>query len=110
MAAITYSRFDVWLVSLDPAKGNEIKKTRPCVIISPKEINDHMNTVIIAPLTSTIKNFPFRLNCKFQDHNGQIALDHIRSVDKSRLVKKLGNMDQSTSMHICQLLIEIFDF
>src|SRR6185312_12094279 len=110
MAAITYSRFDVWLVSLDPTKDNEIKKTRPCVIISPKEINDHMNTVIIAPLTSTIKNFPFRLNCKFQDHNGQIALDHIRSVDKSRLVKKLGNMDQSTSMHICQLLIEIFDF
>jgi mRNA interferase MazF len=90
MARITYTRFDVWLVDLDPVMGSEIKKTRPSVIISPKEINQHMNTVIIAPLTSTIKNFPFRLNCKFQNHNGQIALDHIRSVDKIRLVRKVG--------------------
>lgn len=90
MPRITYTRFDVWLVDLDPVMGSEIKKTRPSVIISPKEINQHMNTVIIAPLTSTIKNFPFRLNCKFQNHNGQIAPDHIRSVDKIRLVRKVG--------------------
>ena len=90
MARITYTRFDVWLVDLDPVMGSEIKKTRPSVIISPKEINQHMNTVIIAPLTSTIKNFPFRLNCKIQNHNGQIAPDHIRSVDKIRLVRKVG--------------------
>jgi mRNA interferase MazF len=73
MARITYSRFDVWLVKLDPVKGSEIKKTRPCIIISPEEINTHMNTVIIAPLTSTIKNYPFRINCEFQNHAGQIA-------------------------------------
>jgi mRNA interferase MazF len=110
MAGITYSRFDVWLVSLDPVKGSEIKKIRPCIIISPREINDQMNTVIIAPLTSTIKNFPFRLNCKFQDHPGQIALDHIRSVDKIRLVKRLGVIEESTAQDVCQLLLELFDF
>ena len=74
MAGIVYCRFEVWLVSLDPSKGSEIQKTSPCVIISPKEINDYMNTVLIAPLTSTIKEFPFRLNCNFQNHQGQIAL------------------------------------
>jgi mRNA interferase MazF len=110
MAGITYSRFDVWLVSLDPVKGSEIKKTRPCIIISPKEINEHMNTVIIAPLTSTIKNFPFRLNCEFQGHKGQIALDHIRSVDKIRLVKKIGIIQDSTTYEVCQLLHDLFEF
>lgn len=85
MAGIKYKRFDVWLVSLDPTKGGEIKKTRPCIIVSPKEINEYMKTVLIAPLTSTIKRFPFRLNCNFQNHQGQIALDHLRSVDKAGL-------------------------
>jgi mRNA interferase MazF len=110
MAGIIYSRFEVWLVSLDPAKGSEIRKTRPCIIISPKEINDHMNTVIVAPLTSTIKNFPFRLNCRFRNHNGQIALDHIRSVDKIRLVKNIGIIKGATAREICQLLHSIFEF
>lgn len=101
MAGIKYTRFDIWLVSLDPAKGSEIKKTRPCIIISPKEINEHMKTVLIAPLTSTIKGFPFRLNCTFQNHAGQIALDHLRSVDKIRLVKKMGHIHEETAMELC---------
>lgn len=110
MAGIKYIRFDVWLVTLDPATGSEIKKTRPCVIISPKEINEYMKTVLIAPLTSTIKRFPFRLNCNFQDHPGQIALDHLRSVDKSRLVKKIGQIDKETALEMCQLLNVIFEY
>lgn len=110
MARIVYSRFEVWLVSLDPVKGSEIKKTRPCVIISPREINDHMNTILVAPLTSTIKQFPFRLNCSFQNHEGQIALDHIRSVDKIRCVKKMGIIQKETGYEICQLLIALFTF
>lgn len=110
MAGIKYIRFDVWLVTLDPVTGSEIKKTRPCVIISPKEINEYMKTVLIAPLTSTIKRFPFRLNCNFQDHPGQIALDHLRSVDKSRLVKKIGQIDKETALEMCQLLNVIFEY
>jgi mRNA interferase MazF len=110
MAGMIYARFDVWLVTLDPVKGSEIKKTRPCVIISPMEINLHMKTVIVAPLTSTIKNFPFRLNCQFQGHPGQIALDHIRSVDKMRLLKKIGNIDESTAYETSQLLLTIFEY
>jgi mRNA interferase MazF len=85
-------------------------RLKSIIILSSKEINDQMNTVIIAPLTSTIKDFPFRLNCKFQDHLGQIALDHIRSVDKIRLVKRLGVIEESTAQDVCQLLLELFDF
>ena len=110
MAGISYARFDVWLVNLDPVKGSEIKKTRPCIIISPIEINRHMKTVIVAPLTSTVRRFPFRLNCKFQNHDGQIALDHIRSVDKMRLVKKIGVIQEETSKKLCNLLITLFDY
>ena len=110
MARIVYSRFEVWLVSLDPAPGSEIQKTRPCIIISPKEINDYMNTVLIAPLTSTIKKFPFRLNCNFQNHRGQIALDQIRSIDKTRLIKKPGLIDDETSPGICQILQALFEY
>ena len=110
MARIIYSRFEIWLVSLDPAIGSEIQKTRPCIIISPKEINDYMNTVLIAPLTSTIKKFPFRLNCNFQNHPGQIALDHIRSVDKTRLIKRLGSIDDQIPPGICQILQALFEY
>lgn len=110
VARVNYSRFDVWLVNLEPVKGREIKKTRPCIIISPNEINDNMQTVLIAPLTSTITSFPFRLNCDFQQHQGQVALDHIRSVDKIRLVKKLGEIEDTTAMNLCQLLHVLFEY
>ena len=110
MARIIYSRFEVWLVKLDPVRGGEMKKTRPCIIISPKEINEHMKTVLIAPLTSTIKQFPFRLDCNFQNHEGQIALDHLRSVDKNRLVKKIGNIEEHIAIELCRLLNELFEY
>ena len=83
-------RGDVYLVDLNPTKGAEIKKTRPAVIISPDEMNSTTKTVIIAPLTSTIRAYPFRVECTFQKKNGQLALDQIRSLDKKRLIKKLG--------------------
>jgi mRNA interferase MazF len=84
-------QFDVYLVSLDPAQGSEIRKTRPCVIISPNEINDNLATVIIAPLTSVIRKYPTRIDCTLNSVNGQVALDQLRTVDKLRLKKKLGS-------------------
>lgn len=81
------NRFDVYLVALDPTLGSEIKKTRPCVVISPDEMNRHLNTVIIAPLTSTRKKYPTRVGLSFQGKKGDIVLDQIRTVDKKRLVK-----------------------
>lgn len=101
-------RFDIFLVQLDPTKGSEIKKTRPCVIVSPDEINSHLNTVIIAPLTTTCKNYPTRINLSFQNKQGQIALDQIRNIDKQRLLKKLGTLSKPTSHKCSALLVEMF--
>src|SRR5690625_5655492 len=81
-------RFEVHLISLDPTKGSEIRKTRPCLIISPDEMNKHIRTVIIAPMTSTIKNYPTRVTTTFRGKKGQIVLDQIRTVDKSRLIDR----------------------
>src|SRR4030066_29299 len=83
-------RFEVYLVNLDPTLGSEIQKTRPCLIISPDEMNDHINTVIIAPMTTKGRDYPTRVACQFQDKQGQVVLDQIRTIDKARLVKKLG--------------------
>jgi mRNA interferase MazF len=96
-------RFDVFLVNLDPTVGSEIQKTRPCVVISPDEMNRHIATVIIAPMTTKGRQYPTRLPCQFQGKNGQIVLDQIRTVDKNRLIKKLGQISQ----HEQQLLLEI---
>jgi mRNA interferase MazF len=103
-------RFEIWLVSLDPVQGSEIAKTRPCVIISPDVLNRHLTTVLAAPLTSTIKNYPSRLNCSFAGKNGQIALDQIRAVDRSRLVKNMGLLDDTTAFQLCVLLTEMFEY
>ena len=103
-------RFKVWLVNLDPTIGSEIKKTRPCLIVSPEAINKYLDTVIAAPLTSTIRSYPTRVNCTFQKKNGEIALDQIRSVDKIRLVRKLGTLDNATCEMVCELLQEIFQY
>jgi mRNA interferase MazF len=103
-------RFDVWLVILDPTIGSEIKKTRPSLIVSPDVINKYLDTVIAAPLTSTIHAYPTRVNCTFQKKHGQIALDQIRSVDKIRLVRKLGSLDNTTCQTVCELLREIFEY
>ncbi|MCH8568804.1 MAG: type II toxin-antitoxin system PemK/MazF family toxin [Balneolales bacterium] len=101
-------RFEVHLISLDPAKGSEIRKTRPCLIISPDEMNKHIRTVIIAPMTSTIKNYPTRVTTTFQGKKGQIVLDQIRTVDKSHLVKNLGSLSKAAGEKVLGVLQEIF--
>lgn len=108
--AVVIKRFDVWLVDLNPVVGNEINKTRPCLVISPNETNDELGTVTIAAMTSVIRTYPHRINCTFQNKNGQIALDHIRSISKQRLVKKLGMMDEKICRQVCETLIEFFSF
>lgn len=102
------NQFDVCLVPLDPTQGSEIQKTRPCVIVSPDEMNTGLKTVIIAPLTSTIKRYPFRVTCVFQDQQGQIALDQIRTIDKRRLQKTLGTIDRETGQTALEILQEMF--
>lgn len=101
-------RFEVHQISLDPEKGSEIRKTRPCVIISPDEMNKHIRTVSIAPMTSTIKNYPTRVTTTFQGKKGQIVLDQIRTVDKSRLIKKFGSISSSAEEKVLSVLQEMF--
>lgn len=100
-------RFDVYLVSLDPTQGSEIRKTLPCVIISPEEMHS-LNTVLVAPMTTKGFHFPTRISVTFQGKKGQIVLDQIRAVDKSRLVKKLGRLRESVGLNILSLLQEMF--
>ena len=102
------NRFDVFLVNLDPAIGHEIKKTRPCLIISPNEMNRFIATVIIAPMTSKGRDYPSRVDCTFQGIQGQIVLDQVRTVDKLRLVKRLGSIAGITQQKVLQLLNEMF--
>ena len=100
-------RFEVHLIS-DPTKGSEIRKTRPCLIISPDEMNMHIRTIIIAPMTSTIKNYPTRITTTFQRKKGQVVLDQIRTLDKSRLIKKLGSISSSAEKKVLSVLQEMF--
>lgn len=102
------NRFDVFLVALDPTIGHEIKKTRPCIVISPDEMNHHIGTVIIAPLTTKDRDYPTRVPCTFQGVEGQIVLDQIRTVDTSRLVKRLGHLSGATAERLTDVLIEMF--
>lgn len=106
--AVVIKRFDVYLINLDPTVGVEIQKTRPCLIISPDEMNRHIQTVLIAPLTSMVRNYPSRVTCKFQGKTGQIVLDQIRAVDKTRLVKRLGRIDQQAQADVLKILGEMF--
>ncbi len=101
-------RFDVFLVNLDPTVGSEIQKTRPCVVISPDEMNRHIATVIIAPMTTKGKQYPTRVISQFQGKNGQIVLDQIRTVDKNRLVKKLGRISPDEQKMLLDILAEMF--
>ncbi len=101
-------RFDVYLVQLNPTVGSEIQKTRPCVIISPDEMNDNINTVIIAPMTTKGNLYPTRIPCEFQGKEGKVVLDQIRTVDKTRLVKKLGTLTTSEQEQILSTLAEMF--
>ena len=101
-------RFDVCRMSLDPTRGSEIKKTRPCLIVSPDEMNDHISTVIIAPMTSKGRNYPTRVACRFQGVQGQVVLDQIRTVDKARLIRKLGRISGRTQEKVLAGLAEMF--
>ena len=105
---MNFERFEVYLVNLDPTQGSEIKKTRPGCIISPDEMNKYISTVIIAPLTSKGRNYPSRVNCNFGNIKGQIVLDQIRTVDKSRLVKKLGEINTKEQKKVISVLNEMF--
>lgn len=102
------NRFDVFLVNLDPTIGVEIKKTRPCAIISPNEMNRQIKTVIIAPMTTKGIAYPTRVACKFQGKQGQVVLDQIRTVDKARLVKRLGRLDGKTQSELLTVLGKMF--
>jgi mRNA interferase MazF len=101
-------RFDVYLVNLDPTVGAEIQKTRPCVIISPNEINRHLKTVIVAPMTSTVRQYPSRVAVQFRGQQGEIALEQIRTIDTERLVKRWGALESQTTEEICRVLLEMF--
>jgi mRNA interferase MazF len=104
----TVRRGDVFLISLDPTRGEEIRKTRPCVVISPDELNAYLNTYIVAPLTTGSHQYPFRISCRFQGRAGHIVLDQIRTVDRERLVKKLGKLSSSTLSNVLAILQEMF--
>ena len=101
-------RFEVYLVALDPTRGSEIRKTRPCLVISPDEMNRHIRTVIVAPMTTKGKNYPTRVACRFQKKDGQIVLDQIRTVDKSRLVKKLGRISRTAASRVLETPNRLF--
>ncbi len=101
-------RFEVYLVNLDPTIGSEIQKTRPCLVISPDEMNAHIFTIIVAPMTTRGREYPTRVQCQFQGKSGQIVLDQIRTVDKVRLVKKLGKISAETQKEVLSALAEMF--
>ena len=101
-------RFEVFLVNLDPTIGVEIQKRRPCLIISPNEMNRNVKTTIIAPMTTKSRNFPTRIACEFEHKNGFIVLDQIRAIDQIRLIKKLGEINNETQVLVLDKLQEIF--
>lgn len=102
------NRFDVYLLDIDPTVGSEIKKTRPCIIISPDEVNRYIRTVIVAPMTTKGKTYPTRIPLTFQKKKGQIVLDQIRKIDKTRLVKRLGTISKERQEEVLSILQEMF--
>ncbi len=101
-------RFEVYLVNLDPTVGSEIRKSRPCLIISPDEMNLHIATVIVAPMTTKGRNYPTRVPCVFQGKEGQVVLDQIKTIDQLRLVQKLGKIGKPTQEEVLTILAELF--
>src|ERR1041385_2499186 len=106
--AMVVKRFDVYLINLDPTAGSEIQKTRPCIIISPDEMNRFIKTVIVAPMSTKGRSYPTRVACKFQGKQGQVVLDKIRTVDKARLVRRLGKSDSQTQTKVLEILGQMF--
>lgn len=105
---VVVRRFDVFLVNLDPTVGSEIRKTRPCLVISPDEMNRSIATVIMAPMTTKGRSYPTRVACQFQGKEGQVVLDQIRTVDKRRLVKRLGQLVRDEQRAVLDTLAELF--
>ena len=101
-------RFDVYLVNLDPTVGKEIRKTRPCLVISPNEMNRYIGTVIVAPMTTGSKLYPTRIACEFDGKAGQIVLDQLRTIDKKRCLKKLGTIHPMVQKTVLKVLAELF--
>lgn len=108
MGVVIARRFEVWLVPLDPTRGSEIRKTRPCVVVSPDELNRNLQTIIVAPMTTTIRAYPSRVLVTFAAKNGAVALDQIRTVDRDRLRRKLGTLPSGKAREICDVLVEMF--
>ena len=108
VARTLITRGDVHLVQLDPTLGSEIRKTRPCLVISPDELNQHLRTVIVAPMTTGGHAYPWRIACRFQNRSGFVALDQLRTVDSERLVKRLGRLSVSATTEVLETLREMF--
>jgi mRNA interferase MazF len=108
VGVVTAQRGHVYLVCLDPTVGREIRKTRPCVVVSPDELNSHLETCIVAPLTTASRSYPFRVSCQFQGKAGQVVLDQIRTVDGARLIRKLGKLSGPALANTLRVLSEMF--
>lgn len=105
---VDVARFDVVLVRLDPTGGSEMQKTRPCVVVSPDEMNPALRTAIVAPMTTQGRAYPWRVSISFGGKAGRIALDQIRTIDRERLVRRVGQLDASTSQRVLDTLAEMF--
>jgi mRNA interferase MazF len=102
------ARGSVHLVELDPTRGSEIRKTRPCVVVSPDELNAHLRTVIVAPMTTAGQPYPWRVPCRFRNKAGTVAVDQLRTVDRERLVQRLGALPEATVREVLERLTEFF--
>ncbi len=102
------TRGEVHLVRLDPTRGSEIRKTRPCLVVSPDELNEHLRTVIVAPMTTGGQAYPWRIPCRFQQRSGFVALDQLRTVDSERIVKRLGRLMPATLAQVLEAVQEMF--
>jgi mRNA interferase MazF len=106
---VSYPRRDeVWLIALDPSRGSEIKKTRPCLVISPDEMNEPLQTVLVAPMTTTPRSYPTRVNLTFRNKTGQVAPDQLRAVDRQRLIRRLGTVSTKAAHEVSSVLVEMF--
>jgi mRNA interferase MazF len=108
MAVVRPQRGEVYLIALDPTRGREIRKTRPCVVISPDELNEHLQTLLVAPLTTGGHPYPFRISCRFQRKKGYVVLDQVRAIDVGRLVRRLGRLSPATLTVVLRRLQEMF--
>lgn len=108
--AIVPNRGEVYLVELDPTRGSEIRKTRPCLVVSPDELNHPLRTVIVAPMTTAGHAYPFRPACRFSGKDGRVALDQLRTVDRERLRKRLGVLSAGNQRAVFNVLMEMFEF